>query len=250
MRDARRLAPTRIARLPPGAEPSVPWSMADRPRPPRRLLTIDEYLRFEARSPVRHEYVAGRVFPMSGVSVTHDRIVRNVVRLLDRATFGAPCELFSSHVMIRVEDRFYYPDLIVRCGERLPGDTLVLTDPCLLVEVLSPSTRAVDRRDKRPAYQRIAALRTYLIVDQARRLVERYWRDDSGVWQFAVLVGHGTIPLDCPAATLTLDDVYADTDVPERPLRRVRERTAAAYGAGPSASGAPGEAHGGASAGG
>ena len=203
--------------------------MSDRRRVPRRLLTIEEYLRFEERAPTKHEYVAGRVYAMSGVSVTHERIVLNLTLALASRLRGSGCELFSKDLKVRVDDRVYYPDLLVRCGERLRGDTLVVTDPCLLVEVLSPGTRNVDRRDKRPAYQSIPELRTYLIVDQQRRHVERYWRDASGAWRYTELAGTGTVPLECLRARLTLDLIYADTDVPDRPLRRVRERSRVAY---------------------
>lgn len=207
-------------------------------RPPRlprnRLLSVEEYLRFEEQSSVKHEYVAGRVYAMAGVTLTHERIVRNLTRLLDPLALRARCDLVTKDVKVRAADAVYYPDVVVRCGARLAGDTLVITDPCLVVEVLSPNTRRTDRREKRLAYCAIPELRTYAIVDQRRRHVERYWRDAAGVWQYEEIAGDGEIAIACPwTARLAFDDVYHDTDVPHRPIRRLRERPREGYHAAP-----------------
>jgi Uma2 family endonuclease len=172
---------------------------------------------------------------MSGVSVRHDRIVRNVARLVDRTAAGTPCEPFSSDVKVRVADRFYYPDVMLRCGDPLPDDALWVTDPHLLVEVTSPGTRDRDRREKRLAYCALPSLATYLIVAHSHRSVERWWRDAGGAWQFEEITGTGEVAIDGPTPmALALDAIYAGTDVPERRLRRLRERTTAAYSAAPS----------------
>jgi Uma2 family endonuclease len=83
-----------------------------------------------------------------------------------------------------------------------------VTDPCLVVEVTSPSTARADRTDKLDAYRGIASLQAYLVVEQAWRRVVRHWRAATGAWQREELHGDGTIPLPCPEATLTLDQIY------------------------------------------
>lgn len=201
-----------------------------RPRLANRLLSVEEYLRLEARASVRHEYVAGRVYALAGATVTHERIVRNLTFLLHPRTRGTRCELFTKDLKVFAGDALYYPDLMVRCGERLPGDTLVVTDPCLLVEVLSAGTRHTDRREKRAAYQLLPSLTTYLVVAQTHRFVERYWREPGGAWQVEEIAGTGAVAVACPTGVvLTLDELYAGTDVPERRLRRLREPVPAGY---------------------
>lgn len=203
----------------------------DRARLPNRLLTVEEYLDFEERSELRHEFVGGRVYAMSGVRLVHERVLQNLMGLLRPRLRRGRCELFSQSVKLRTpNDAFYYPDVMVRCGARLADDVLWVTDPCLLVEVTSPSTRANDRREKRTAYTELAALRTYLVVAHTHRSVERWWRDGRDVWQFEEVAGRGEVAIDGPTpVSLTLDAIYAGTDVPERRLRRLRERAVAAY---------------------
>ena len=160
---------------------------------PRPLLTVEEYRARERRSDVRHEYVDGRVYAMSGGSRAHNRVVLNIATRLFAAARGGPCRVSVESVRLVVNSsREYYPDVVVACGPP-PDDPYVEDAPCVVVEVLSPSTRNTDRRDKGPAYRANPALHTYLIVDQPRRRVEWYSRAADGTWQVADLVGNGTV---------------------------------------------------------
>ena len=198
-----------------------------RPRAPRhRLMTPAEYRAFEHASPVRHEFVGGRVYAMTGVSRPHSRISGNVFARLWAAAGGGPCRVHHSEVKLQVGDEYYYPDVMVACG-REPEDPYVEDAPCLAVEVLSGSSRRTDLREKPLAYARVASLRLYLVVDQRRRLVDRYWREGPGEWRHDALAGAGEVRLPCPELTLTLDEIYAGVDLAAVPPRRVRERPAA-----------------------
>jgi Uma2 family endonuclease len=120
-------------------------------------------------------------------------------------------------VKLRVaDDVVYYPDVMVVCTPQ--RDEYVAHAPCLVVEVTSPGTAAVDGREKVGHYRRIPSLRTYLVVDQRRRRVDRHWRDDAGTWWHATIAGGGEVPVPCPALTLTLDEIYegVQTAVGER----------------------------------
>jgi Uma2 family endonuclease len=199
------------------------------PRVPRhRLMTVAEYLAFEHASPVRHEFVGGRVYAMVGVARPHSRITMNVAARLWMAARGGPCRVHHSEVRLQVGDEYYYPDVMVACGPE-PDDPHVEDAPCLAVEVLSASSRRTDLREKPLAYGRVASLRLYLVVDQRRRLVDRYWRDDAGPWRHDTVAGQGAVELPCPRLTLTLDEIYEGVDLAAVPPRRVRER-ATAYG--------------------
>ena len=191
---------------------------------PRRAMTFDEYLRFEETVEERYELVAGEVHATTGGTQRHGRIIMNIAARLWNAAAGGPCRVFASDMKVRVaEDVVYYPDVVVACT---PGDddAVSLGDPCTIVEVTSPRTRAIDRREKLVAYRRIGALRAYLIVDHRRRRVERRWRDDAGVWWREDVIAEGTVSIPCPETVLSLDEIYEGVELPA-----VREPEPAEY---------------------
>lgn len=172
-------------------------------------LSVEDYLALEEASNVRHEYVAGRMHALAGASKRHNTIALNVASRLRAAAGDGPCRVYVSDVKLRAaDDVFYYPDVMVACGPE-GDDPLVEEAPCLLVEVVSPSTAVIDRREKLTIYKRIPTLRGYLIVDQEMRRVERHFRDDEGVWWDTDLVGEGRLAVPCPEVELSMDQVYA-----------------------------------------
>ncbi len=172
------------------------------------LLNVEEYLEFEQDNPVRHEYVAGTLYALAGATRRHNLIVSNLVFSLVSASRDRPCQVLSENFKVRpADDLFYYPDVMVVCREE-EGDPLFETEPCLLVEVLSTSTEHIDRREKFAAYKQIESLKTYVIVHQDKKLVERYWPDDNGRWQYAQVTEGGRVPLGCPDIVLSVEEVY------------------------------------------
>lgn len=171
-------------------------------------MSVEEYLEFEKDSPMKHEYVGGRVYAMTGVSRTHSRIAGNVFRKLADAAEGAPCRAHQSDMKVLVPDGpFYYPDVVVACGDA-PEDEYYEDEPCLIVEVLSPNTAQIDRREKLSAYGRIPSLRAYLIVSRKERRIEHHFRDENNEWN-AETIEEGSIPVPCPPDTrLSLVDIY------------------------------------------
>lgn len=211
------------ARLSLGGWPSYTLGMAH-PAPGHRPLTVEEYLELEASSPTKHEYVAGEVFAMSGVTRRHACIVTNIVVALRNVARGGPCDVLAVDVKLRAaKDRIYYPDVMVVWTPG-PDDALVLADPCLVIEVTSPSTARADRGEKLDAYRGVASLGAYLVVDHRQRRVERHWRVANGRWQRAEIVGAGAVELPCPAMELTLAETYDGVE-----LAGVREEEATAY---------------------
>jgi Uma2 family endonuclease len=170
-------------------------------------LSVEDYLEMEKTATVRHEYVAGEVYAMVGVSRRHSRIAGNIFRLLAVAAAGGPCRVHQSDMKLQIEDVFYYPDVMVACDDE-PDDPYYENGPCLVVEVVSPSTESTDRREKLAAYKRIPGLKAYLIVDQERVRIERHFRDEEGVWLRADLVDEGRLPVPCPETSLTLAEIY------------------------------------------
>jgi len=177
-------------------------------------MSVEEYLAFEERSLLKHEYVAGEVFAMSGVTTRHNLINQNLGRLFHAAARKRGCRVFLIDVMLRAaNDRFYYPDLIVACGKAGEVERIV-EEPTVVVEVTSPSTRATDRREKLEAYQRMPTLMAYVIVEQRRRQVFVYNRASKGEWSREEIVGSGEAVIASLGARITLDEIYEDVPLP------------------------------------
>lgn len=130
-------------------------------------LSIDDYLAGELASEIRHEYVDGEVYAMAGAGRAHNLIVTNIVARLRVKARGTPCLVFATDMKVRVGawNAFYYPDVAVSCD---PSDDneFYLTAPCLIVEVLSPSTEGIDRREKLLAHRTLESLREYVLIAQ------------------------------------------------------------------------------------
>lgn len=176
-------------------------------------MTLDEYLAFEARSPIRHEYIAGEVFAMSGATTRHNLITLNLARHLHGIVGNRPCRVFASEVKLRVADRVYYPDVMLVCGRAASAD-LIIEEPLLVVEVTSPSTRGTDRREKLEAYRRVPSLGAYLIVDQRRRHVVAHARGPASDWLRQEFAGGESVSLPMLDARLPLDAIYEGIELP------------------------------------
>ena len=133
------------------------------------FISVDEYIEGEQLNEVRHEYIGGQVYAMSGGSEAHNVISGNLYTAFRNRFKGHPCRVFMADMKLRLkiaeDDIFYYPDLMVTCD---PADDAKFykTRPKVIVEVLSPSTERVDRREKFLSYQRLSSLEDYVLVDQ------------------------------------------------------------------------------------
>jgi Uma2 family endonuclease len=99
---------------------------------------------------------------------------------------------------------------MVACGPDR-GTALIEEAPCLVTEVLSPSTSSIDRREKLLTYRRMESVQAYLVVAQDQRRVDRHWRDERGEWRFEVVEDAGEVKIECPVTTLTLEAIYEGT---------------------------------------
>ncbi|HEU4631232.1 MAG TPA: Uma2 family endonuclease [Gemmatimonadaceae bacterium] len=190
-------------------------------------LSVEEYLRLEEASAVRHEFVAAEVYATTGGTLRHNQIASDILTRLMAMARGGPCHVYINDVKLRIGDDFYYPDVLVDC-EPHEDDEVYVRHPCLVVEVLSESTRRTDRREKLEACTRVPALRAYLLVEQGLQRVERHWRDERGAWrheEVSATSGASVVPVPCLATMLTLAEIYDGVDVPAAPTRprRVRE---------------------------
>lgn len=186
-----------------------------------KKLTEAEYLRTEESSPFKREYVDGFVYPLhaqAGTKGKHGVIVSNLVALLHHPARRKGCQIYASDLRVRLHGglRYYYPDVLVTC-ENVPDDALYAEAPCLLVEVLSESTRATDLGDKVRAYQELPSLQGYLLIDTEHRAVRLHSREAGGDWSEHYWEGQGEVELPCVGVQLSLDDLYEGTRVPPLP---------------------------------
>ena len=178
-------------------------------------VSVEDYLAGERVSDVRHEYVDGELFAMTGASRTHGLLCTNLLSRMAVHLEGGPCRVIASDMKVRPAHgtRFYYPDLVVSCNDAAEEeDDYVETRPTILVEVLSSSTEQTDRREKRIAYQRFETLREYLLVSQDTREVSVYRRDGVD-WLLEVLGSGETTTLKSIGLSLDIDDLYRGTNV-------------------------------------
>lgn len=178
----------------------------------RKLLTEDDYLAYEAEALDRHEFLGGEVHAMAGASVRHNRIAGNLFSRLHMAAAGTPCMVLMSDVKLRLDSGniYYYPDLMLAC-DPTDNDPYARARPCLVVEVASPGTANIDRREKWAAYQRIQTLREYLIVDQDEIRIELRRRENLRDWSLTTFEAGEVLELAClPGFSIAVDDIYRD----------------------------------------
>lgn len=172
------------------------------------LIDVEEYLELEKDGTVRHEYVDGRVFAMTGASLRHGLIVANISRQLGNKLQDTKCTVLANDAKVKANDTaYYYPDIVVTCSH-LPLNEYVLPEPILLIEVLSPTTEQIDRREKLLAYQRIDTVKEYVLVAQDQSLIEVYRRQDDGVWEHEKVSQVDDLHLGSVGADLPLDEIY------------------------------------------
>jgi Uma2 family endonuclease len=145
-------------------------------------ISIQDYLEGELISILKHEYIDGQVYAMAGASSSHNRIVANLNRELGNHLRNTPCEPFASDMKVRVKDDFFYPDVLVDCHHQA-NDYGVTDSPLIVVEVLSKSTRKIDHTFKRLAYQHLASLQEYVVIEQDFVDIEvcrrnRHWQSE------------------------------------------------------------------------
>lgn len=173
-------------------------------------MTAEEYLQFEEQSRIRHEYIAGEIFAMSGVTKRHNRITGRIYQAVAGHLRGGPCDAYMSDVKIRLQvnrdTHIYYPDVMAVCARDANEDRYV-ANPNLIVEVLSTSTAGVDRQEKRIAYREIAALQEYVIVAQDAVEVTVFRREEN--WAPVVLGAlESTVELRSIGLALPLAQIY------------------------------------------
>jgi Uma2 family endonuclease len=190
----------------------------------QRKFTVAEYLAREEQSEIKHEFYQGEIFAMAGGSLRHARLAATLIRLLGNKLQGKPCQPLGSDMRVSVAklDFYAYPDTSVLCGEPQfdPSDRNTITNPTIIVEVLSPSTERYDRTIKFAFFRKMASLKQYVLVSQEEARIEAFHKDSEGGWQFTDAVGlEATIQFPPIQCELALSEIYQGVELDPSALR-------------------------------
>jgi Uma2 family endonuclease len=177
-------------------------------------VTPEEYLEFERRSEVKHEYRDGEIVEMPGGTREHNLIATNLLRILSTSLFGKDFEVYPGNMRVKAPEAnlYTYPDVVVVQGEPLLEDDQfdTLLNPAVLFEVLSPSTESYDRGDKFADCGTIESLTDYVSISQDKQRVESYSRQAGDAeWSHRVFNGpDAVVELTSIGCSLKLSDLY------------------------------------------
>ena len=179
---------------------------------PRHRYTFREYLELEEVARVRHEFYDGEIYAMAGGTPEHAAVAAAITTILGRQLDPQSCRAYSSDLRLRVlaTGLATYPDVTVICGpsERDPHSATHVTNPKVLVEVLSNSTADYDRGEKLQHYQQISSLDAIVLVDHESERID-LWTRGGDAWCARSVAAGGVVPLDTIGATISVDEVYA-----------------------------------------
>src|SRR5215472_12463154 len=176
--------------------------------------TFREYVAHDAASNTKHEYLDGQIYAMAGGTPEHAPLISSVHGHLWKQIGGTRCRPHMADLRIRVLQTGLatYPDIPIVCGrsERDPEDANTVTNPTVIVEVLSASTEKYDRGEKFEHYKQIPSLREYVLVAHEQRAIEVWTRGADGQWARAVYASGDRAEIDAVKAVLEVDAVYED----------------------------------------
>jgi Uma2 family endonuclease len=180
-------------------------------QPKQSVFSADEFISWALQQPTgRFELSNGLVVAMAPERASHNQAKLNAAIALrgGLAARGLPCRVMTDGMAVRIDDRTVYePDALVRCGHPLPGDAIEVTDPMVVVEVVSPSSRGVDRGVKLAGYFSLPSVRHYLIVDVDKRVVIHHRRhEERGIT--AEILSDGPLTLDPPGFEIDIREIF------------------------------------------
>jgi len=176
-------------------------------------MTEADYLAFERQSEIKHHFIDGEIYAMSGASRYHNIVISNIISSLRPQIRGKSCEIYPSDMKVRTPatGSYTYPDVTIVCDEPNFDDKQadVLLNPTLLIEVLSPSTELFDRGLKFQRYREIDSLQEYILIAQDSPHIERFLRQENGQWLLSEVDElDASFELTSIGCTLKLAEVY------------------------------------------
>lgn len=180
---------------------------------PQYILTPSMYLAWEREQALRHEYINGEVFAMTGASRKHNLICVNIAAALHTQLRGRPCEVYNNDMRVKINTAgaYTYPDIVVVCDHVMfeDDDVDTLLNPVILIEILSASTERYDRGAKFGYYRSLPSVQEYLLVSQDTYRIEHYVRQNITQWLFTDYRDlNSLVPLIAIKCELPLQIVY------------------------------------------
>lgn len=181
--------------------------------PEIQLVTAEEYLRAEREALNKHEYYRGQIFAMSGASLPHNIIFKNTFLNLGIKLKGKKCQPFGSDLRIHIPENslYTYPDISIICGKPETTDDTkdTITNPSVIIEILSKSTRDYDKGQKFTLYRDITTLKEYILIDSETVSVETLTRNDDRSWTFREYRSLGdTFDIETIGESFSVSELY------------------------------------------
>jgi Uma2 family endonuclease len=180
----------------------------------KELLTDAEYLRIEREAFEKSEFINGRVVAMAGASENHNVISSNLFLEIGIQTKKNSCRAFSSDMRVKAKKgNYYYPDIVVVCGERKFEDNKkdVLLNPKVIIEVLSKSTRLKDRNEKLDSYMSLEDLTDYVLIEQDTMRIEHFIKINEKEWKVYLLTEKAdNLFIESINCKISLEEIYRE----------------------------------------
>jgi Uma2 family endonuclease len=175
-------------------------------------FTPEEYFAWDEGQKYRHEYIDGKVRSMTCSDINHAQLGANFAILLKNHLVDSGYKVHNSQARIKIHglNDYVYPDVSVTCDERDKTTPQYITYPCLIIEVLSPSTEAYDRGNKFRMYRRNSNLKDYVLVDSKQMAIDLYRKDESGNWYIVNYEAGESIELKSINLTCSIEQIYED----------------------------------------
>lgn len=173
------------------------------------IMSVEDYLILDRNSQTaRYEYLDGELRMLAGGSNYHAALIANLIGILGRQLENTSCWIYSSDVHLQLsKSRYFHPDVTVSCDQRDHEQGDMIHHPCIVIEVLSPSTEAIDRGKKFFSYQACPTIQDYVMVDSQCICVEVYHREEGG-WKLRTYGPGGTVRLESLAIQFSVDTLY------------------------------------------
>ena len=171
-------------------------------------MTLADFLTWEEYQTERHEFFRGKTFAMVGGTARHNRVILNLDSRIGDHRDGTACQVFAENMKMQIPDGVLYPDVMVTCGKAEVGDEHMVSDFKLIIEVLSPSHRGYDQRDKFILYRTLASLREYALIEPAKRQVEVFTWTEGGTWTLTDQKAADVLTLASIDCTLAMELVF------------------------------------------
>jgi Uma2 family endonuclease len=176
-----------------------------------KRMSVEEYIQYEERSDIRHEFDNGKLIAMAGTTDKHNDICHNIKAALKKQLKNTPCRIQVENVKVRLTEhkRYTYPDVFVTCDERDLADAYIKRYPSVVFEVLSDSTRVYDKTAKFMAYKKIDTIQHYILVEPDSIDIEIFSKNTDGEWSaqsFHTITD--TLPIAALAINVPISEIY------------------------------------------